>query len=81
MIEPQVRPLEDDGTVSFYQKQEQILFSNANHGNNGNHYGWDKPHNPHNSGNTLPLGDGISELIVMLIIYACIKLPKRLRLN
>ena len=87
MIEPQVRPLEADGTVSFYQKQEQILFNNANHGNNGNHggngnhYGWDKPNNPHNSDNTLPLGDGISELTVMLIIYAFIKLSKRLRLN
>ena len=81
MIEPQVRPLEADGTVSFYQEQKQILFSNTNHGNNGNHYGWDNPHNPHYSGNTLPLGDGINELIIMVIIYTCIKLSKRLSLN
>ena len=71
MIEPYIRPLEADGTVNFYQgqQQEECLVLQ----NNGNHYGWDNPKNPHYPDRNLPVGDGVGVLICLLFIYVLCK--------
>ena len=67
MIEPQVRPLESDGTVCFYQGEEKELFYSQH--DNGNHYGWDNPKNPHYPDRNLPIGDGIGVLLMLIVMY------------
>ena len=67
MIEPQVRPLESDGTVCFYQGEEKELFYSQH--DNGNHYGWDNPKNPHYPDRNLPIGDGTGVFLVLIVMY------------
>ena len=67
MIEPQVRPLESDGTVCFYQGEEKEMYMNQS--NNGNHYGWNNPKNPHYQDRNLPIGDGTGVFLVLIVMY------------